>query len=163
MTGNNILFSRGLLNFDSTFDSKPEMQILKSALFQIFSIDFNNHVYKPFIDHTLSFSAVNNEVHFRHYEMIPTDKNAVQSAHLESLVEIGPRFSFRMSKVFLQNNHLIYFDKFALKSSETKNEINELKRKRKIKKNDNIRQHIENQRVTSDNPNRTLMISKVLN
>jgi len=95
--------------------------------------------------------------------MIPTDKNAVQSANLESLVEIGPRFSFRLSKIFLINNSMIYHDRFALKSRESKNEINELKRKRKIKKNDNIKKNIDNQRMTSDHPERTLMISKVLN
>lgn len=55
----------------------------------------------------MSFSVIDNEVHFRHYELIPTDKNAVQSAHLDSLVEIGPRFSFRLSKVFLDNNSMI--------------------------------------------------------
>jgi len=43
MTGNNILFSRGLLNF-AKFESSPEMNILKTALFQIFSIDFKNHL-----------------------------------------------------------------------------------------------------------------------
>mmetsp|Transcript_63567 Transcript_63567/g.53910 ORF Transcript_63567/g.53910 Transcript_63567/m.53910 type:complete len:108 (+) Transcript_63567:558-881(+) len=107
MTGNNILFSRGMLNFEKCFDNTPEMKILKEALFQIFSIDLKNHLYKPFIDHVISFSNVNNEVHFRHYELIPTDKSAVQSAHLESLVEIGPRFSFRLSKVMLNNNHMV--------------------------------------------------------
>lgn len=58
---------------------------------------------------------------------------------------------------------MIYHDRFALKSRESKNEINELKRKRKIKKNDNIKKNIDNQRMTSDHPERTLMISKVLN
>jgi len=107
MTGNNILYSRAVLVFDSKFDSDPKFKLMKEVLTQVFTVTRVDKQYKPFIDHAFSFSIVGEEIHFRHYELIPSDKSNVQHAHLESMVEIGPRWSVKIERIFGNEKKMI--------------------------------------------------------
>mmetsp|Transcript_27396 Transcript_27396/g.60214 ORF Transcript_27396/g.60214 Transcript_27396/m.60214 type:complete len:167 (+) Transcript_27396:545-1045(+) len=162
MTGNNILFSRALLVFDSKFDKDPVMQLMKEILTQVFTINTTNPNYKPFIDHTFSFSIVDGCIHFRHFEMIPSDKSNVEHALADTLVEIGPRWSFKVEKVFDDQGQIIYKDIIAKKSEVRLNEINDLKRKRKQINSKKFKDRHENQKMVDENPDRTLRIRKAI-
>lgn len=69
MTGNCLKGSRHILSFDKTFDSAPHWGLLKELLGQVFNVPKGSRRSKPFIDHVLSFSIVDNRVWFRNYQV----------------------------------------------------------------------------------------------
>ncbi|KAG0743260.1 hypothetical protein G6F57_002460 [Rhizopus arrhizus] len=71
MTGNCLKGSRHILSFDKTFDSAPHWSLLKELLGQVFNVPKGTRRSKPFIDHVLSFSIVDNRVWFRNYQASP--------------------------------------------------------------------------------------------
>ncbi|KAI9360944.1 Brix domain-containing protein [Pilaira anomala] len=106
MTGNCLKGSRHILSFDKTFDSAPHWSLLKELLGQVFNVPKGSRRSKPFVDHVLSFSIVDNKVWFRNYQIVEktpantpgfnplTDKEDI------SLVEIGPRFCLTPIRIF---------------------------------------------------------------
>ncbi|KAK9323890.1 Brix domain-containing protein [Lipomyces orientalis] len=110
ITGNCLRGSRPILSFDKTFDESPHYRLVKELLFHIFGVPKGSRRSKPFVDHVLAFSVVDNKVWFRNYqisEAIDTagsegstaveaeDKTTSSSKKKQltlSLVEIGPRF-----------------------------------------------------------------------
>jgi hypothetical protein len=50
------------------------MRVIRELFTQIFSTSECNEL-KPFIDHTLSLTSIDNKILFRHYEHIPTDRS----------------------------------------------------------------------------------------
>lgn len=94
-TGNCLKGSRPVLSFDHRFETTPHYQLIKELLIHNFGVPPHARKSKPFIDHVMSFSIVDDKIWVRSYEI----KNAVrnQKEHEEgeedlSLVEIGPRF-----------------------------------------------------------------------
>ena len=71
MTGNCLKGARHILSFDKTFDSAPHWSLLKELLGQIFNVPKGSRRSKPFIDHVLSFSIVDNRIWFRNYQVSP--------------------------------------------------------------------------------------------
>lgn len=69
MTGNCLKGSRHILSFDKTFDSAPHWGLLKELLGQVFNVPKGSRRSKPFVDHVLSFSIVDNRVWFRNYQV----------------------------------------------------------------------------------------------
>lgn len=69
MTGNCLKGSRHILSFDKTFDSAPHWGLLKELMSQVFNVPKGSRRSKPFIDHVLSFSIVDNRVWFRNYQV----------------------------------------------------------------------------------------------
>jgi ribosome biogenesis protein BRX1 len=69
MTGNCLKGSRHILSFDKTFDSAPHWGLLKELLGQVFNVPKGSRRSKPFVDHVLSFSIVDNKVWFRNYQV----------------------------------------------------------------------------------------------
>jgi ribosome biogenesis protein BRX1 len=62
LTGNCMLGSRPLLNFDSAFDSTPQFQLMKQLLADAFGTPFGHPKSKPFNDRVMSFFVIKNNI-----------------------------------------------------------------------------------------------------
>ncbi|KAK9464984.1 Brix domain-containing protein [Lipomyces arxii] len=108
-TGNCLRGSRPIVSFDRTFDESPHYKLVKELLFHIFGVPKSARKAKPFVDHVVMFSIVENKIWFRNYQISESIDTAAAdgSALVESedkkasskkkqltmsLVEIGPRF-----------------------------------------------------------------------
>ncbi|QLL34370.1 hypothetical protein HG536_0G02310 [Torulaspora globosa] len=97
-TGNCLKGSRPVLSFDHRFDTSPHYQLVKELLIHNFGVPPMARKSKPFIDHVMSFSIVDDKIWVRTYEISHSARNedeyelkADQQEDI-SLVEIGPRF-----------------------------------------------------------------------
>lgn len=137
MTGNCLKGSRGLLSFDKGFDetewgrlTKEVFTHVRSSVFsrvkskligfmKIFGVPQTARKAKPFIDHILTFSILDNKIWFRNFQVsarhtcyLKTSANGSQTQIIEkdplqpngppqtSLVEIGPRFVLTPIRIF---------------------------------------------------------------
>ncbi|CAI1708001.1 hypothetical protein SEUBUCD646_0O00840 [Saccharomyces eubayanus] len=94
-TGNCLKGSRPVLSFDHRFESSPHYQLIKELLMHNFGVPPTARKCKPFIDHVMSFSIVDDKIWVRTYEISHSTKNKDEYEDGEediSLVEIGPRF-----------------------------------------------------------------------
>lgn len=95
-TGNCLKGSRPVLSFDSRFDSQPHYRLIKELFIHNFGVPPQSRKLKPFIDHVMSFSIVDDKIWIRTYEISHEAKNTEEYEDSEenntSLVEIGPRF-----------------------------------------------------------------------
>ena len=98
LSGNCLLGSRPMLSFDASFDEKPHLQLVRQLFSTIFSIPKGHPGSKPFHDHVMSFTYVQEKVVVRHYQVLPPlhDKKREE----ESLVEIGPRLTLVPIRIF---------------------------------------------------------------
>jgi ribosome biogenesis protein BRX1 len=62
LTGNCMLGSRPLLNFDLTFESLPHFQVLKQILSDAFGTPLGHPKSKPFVDRVMSFFVIKNNI-----------------------------------------------------------------------------------------------------
>jgi len=62
LTGNCMLGSRPLLNFDVKFDSSAHFKLIKGLLTDSFTTPLGHPKSKPFIDHIISFFLVKNNI-----------------------------------------------------------------------------------------------------
>jgi ribosome biogenesis protein BRX1 len=62
LTGNCMLGSRPLLNFDSNFDNSPQFQLMKTLLSEALGIPMGHPKSKPFNDRVMSFFVVKNNI-----------------------------------------------------------------------------------------------------
>ncbi|KAJ3072171.1 CAAX prenyl protease 1 [Podochytrium sp. JEL0797] len=101
MTGNHLKGSRPILSFDSSFDNPetPHLQLLKEMFSQTFGTPRTSRKIKPFVDHVLMFSVVNDVVFFRNYQIIEKTIDR-QDEPETSLVEVGPRFTMSVVRIF---------------------------------------------------------------
>lgn len=119
MTGNCLKGSRPILSFDKEFDEKPHWTLIKEMFTQMFGVPKGARKSKPFVDHVISFSIVDNKVWFRNYQIIESDPGATALAKVDEaqdgrkkangasgasaqpkLVEIGPRMVLSPIRVF---------------------------------------------------------------
>ncbi|KAN0064515.1 Ribosome biogenesis protein brx1 [Thecaphora frezii] len=117
MTGNCLKGSRPLLSFDKAFDEAPHWTLIKEMFTQMFGVPRGARRSKPFVDHVLSFSIVDNKVWFRNYQIIESDPGATallaaqvavdgkkpkakEQNKQPTLVEIGPRMVLSPIRVF---------------------------------------------------------------
>lgn len=95
-TGNCLKGSRPVLSFDHRFETSPHYKLIKELLIQNFGVPPNARKSKPFIDHVMSFSIVDDKIWVRTYEVSNSARNKSEYEEEEqedlSLVEIGPRF-----------------------------------------------------------------------
>ncbi|KAG0670069.1 Ribosome biogenesis protein brx1 [Maudiozyma exigua] len=95
-TGNCLKGSRPVLSFDHRFETSPHYKLIKELLIQNFGVPPNARKSKPFIDHVMSFSIVDDKIWVRTYEVSNSARNKTEYEEEEqedlSLVEIGPRF-----------------------------------------------------------------------
>jgi ribosome biogenesis protein BRX1 len=99
LTGNCLKGSRFIVSFDAAFDEQPHLKMIKQLLEDAFSVPKSSRKVKPFIDHVISFSVLDNRVWFRHYQIIEKDGSKTKQEDL-SLVEIGPRFVMNPVRIF---------------------------------------------------------------
>jgi ribosome biogenesis protein BRX1 len=104
LTGNCMLGSRPLLNFDSSFDTFPHLQLLKILLRDAFGTPLGHPKSKPFNDRIMSFFVLNNNIWVRNYQIIERDEvkggEGGEKSGKVHLVEIGPRFVLVPIRIF---------------------------------------------------------------
>jgi ribosome biogenesis protein BRX1 len=103
LTGNCLKYSRPLLSFDASFDVFPHLKVAKQLLTATFNTPNNHPKSKPFYDHVITFYNLNNTIFFRNYQILNelSQKfcNDDDVSKLQ-LVEIGPRFSMTIVRIF---------------------------------------------------------------
>ncbi|KAJ3548160.1 hypothetical protein NM688_g5329 [Phlebia brevispora] len=100
MTGNCLKGSRGLLSFDKAFDETEWGRLTKEVFTHIFGVPATARKAKPFIDHILTFSILDNKIWFRNYQIVEKDPLQPNGPPQMSLVEIGPRFVLTPIRIF---------------------------------------------------------------
>ncbi|ODV69835.1 Brix-domain-containing protein [Hyphopichia burtonii NRRL Y-1933] len=95
-TGNCLKGSRPILSFDKSFNNLDHHRLLKELFTHCFGVPPNARKSKPFIDHVMTFSIVDNKIWVRNYQINETE-NLKENKDVNiddelSLVEIGPRF-----------------------------------------------------------------------
>ncbi|KAL1743477.1 Brix domain-containing protein [Schizophyllum fasciatum] len=100
MTGNCLKGSRGLLSFDKAFDDTEWGRLTKEVFTHIFGVPPGARKAKPFIDHILTFSLLDNKIWFRNYQILEKDPLQPNGPPQTSLVEIGPRFVLTPIRIF---------------------------------------------------------------
>ena len=103
LMGNCIKYSRPLLSFDKSFDEEPHLKLLKQMFIQTFGSPRGHPKTKPFYDHVICFFNVNNQIFFRNYQILNEIKERFTNADVEdkiNLLEIGPRFSLNLIRIF---------------------------------------------------------------
>lgn len=100
--GNNLMHSRPIVTFDPAFDTTPFLKLLKELLTQTFSAPADHRRTKPFVDHIISLSYLDNRIWFRHYQIVDAALNekVIDKSVESTLVEIGPRFVLNPIKCF---------------------------------------------------------------
>lgn len=94
-TGNCLKGSRPILSFDKSFTDSAHHELIKEMFIHTFGVPPNARKSKPFIDHVMSFSIVDNKIWVRNYQISETEEardSASAGEDTMSLVEIGPRF-----------------------------------------------------------------------
>lgn len=90
-TGNSLKGSRPILSFDAAFDKEPQYQLMKEMFLHTFGVPPRARKSKPFVDHVLSFSIVDNKIWVRNYQIAEEATTKDAQSELQ-LIEIGPRF-----------------------------------------------------------------------
>ncbi|CAI8034205.1 Ribosome biogenesis protein BRX1 homolog [Geodia barretti] len=70
LTGNCLKGSRPLLSFDPSFGGSPQLELLRELFTQVFSTPYHHPKSKPFVDHTLHFSVLDDRIWFRNYQIV---------------------------------------------------------------------------------------------
>jgi ribosome biogenesis protein BRX1 len=107
-TGNCLKGSRPILSFDASFDKHAHLRVLKELLTHTFGVPQSSRKIKPFVDHVMGFTIVEDKIWIRCYQISETEGSKAKNADKEvdeqqvaagvrgetnlSLVEIGPRF-----------------------------------------------------------------------
>lgn len=108
-TGNCLKGSRPILSFDASFDGQAHTKVIKEMLTHVFGVPQSSRKVKPFVDHVMGFTVVDEKIWIRCYQISETEasKQKPGEEHQEpsvlapkegkgetniSLVEIGPRF-----------------------------------------------------------------------
>lgn len=95
-TGNCLKGSRPILSFDKSFELDDHSKLLKELFTHNFGVPPNARKSKPFVDHVMTFSIVDNKIWIRNFQINETvenkesDDNDFNVEDL-SLIEIGPR------------------------------------------------------------------------
>jgi len=100
LVGNHLRGSRPILSFSRSFEELPHLQVLKEMFTHVFGVPRGHHKMKPFVDHVTSFSVADGCVWMRNYQI--TEPLTAKAGSLDGtgLVEVGPRLSMNLIKVF---------------------------------------------------------------
>jgi ribosome biogenesis protein BRX1 len=114
--GNCLKGSRPIVSFEGTWEK--EFAVMKEMLkqvgylrvsaeksisytiYQIFAVPKTSRRTKPFVDHIIHFSILDNKIWFRHFQIIPSKSTSSKDTPPISLSEIGPRFVLQPIKIF---------------------------------------------------------------
>ncbi|GHJ87890.1 hypothetical protein NliqN6_4292 [Naganishia liquefaciens] len=100
MTGNCLKGSRGIVCFDGGWDQDEHWRLMKEMITHTFSVPKTSRKLKPFIDHILTFSLLDNKIWFRNFQIVEKDPLKPSGPPQTSLVEIGPRFVLTPIRIF---------------------------------------------------------------
>ena len=101
LTGNCLLGSRPVLNFDTKFNTSVHWKVIKSLLRDAFNTPNYHPRSKPFVDRVMSFFIVKNNIWVRNYQIIEkADEKKTVRDEKATLVEIGPRFVLVPIRIF---------------------------------------------------------------
>lgn len=94
-TGNCLKGSRPILSFDKSFDLNEHFSLMKELFIHNFGVPPNARKSKPFVDHVMTFSIVDNKIWIRNFQINETLETKENDEDINvdelSLVEIGPR------------------------------------------------------------------------
>mmetsp|Transcript_16585 Transcript_16585/g.54009 ORF Transcript_16585/g.54009 Transcript_16585/m.54009 type:complete len:346 (-) Transcript_16585:241-1278(-) len=88
LTGNCALGTRPLLCFDGTFDTKPHWKVCRELLSLTFGSPRGHPKSKPFFDHALTFSIIDDSIWVRHYQITTTTDDAKAAAKKKKLEKV---------------------------------------------------------------------------
>ena len=153
LTGNALKGSRPILSFGKEFDESNDRKLMKQVISDIFNVEQNYPKSKPFIDHILQFSLVDDHIWFRNYQIVDGAGNDKLS-----LVEIGPRFYMQCVKILegCFGGNVVYLnEKYdspnVVRADERKEAQLESQRKsRKIKETKTARKELKEEKTTLD-------------
>lgn len=96
-TGNSLKGSRPILSFDKSFNDNDHNKLMKELFIHSFGVPPQARKSKPFVDHVMTFSIVDNKIWVRNYqinELVEHKEKDDENVAVDelSLVEIGPRF-----------------------------------------------------------------------
>lgn len=74
--------------------------LMNSADLQVFSTPKTSRRLKPFIDHLILFSLLDNKIWFRNYQVVERDPLVPHGPPTTALIEIGPRFVLTPIRIF---------------------------------------------------------------
>ncbi|KZO98936.1 ribosome biogenesis protein BRX1 [Calocera viscosa TUFC12733] len=100
LTGNCLKGSRGLVCFDEGFDSSENWKLIKEVFTHMFGVPPSARRTKPFIDHILTFSLVDDKIWFRNFQILEKDPENPSAPAKTTLIEIGPRFVLTPIRIF---------------------------------------------------------------
>eukprot|EP00605_Chrysophyceae_sp_TOSAG23-4_P001697 GSChrysophyteH1.ASY1.ANO1.1866.1 assembled CDS len=101
LTGNCLLGSRPLLNFDAHFATSPHWRLMKSMLVDCFGTPRGHPKSKPFVDRIMTFGIIKNNIWVRNYQILDkSDEKKSKKEQSTNLVEIGPRFVLIPIRIF---------------------------------------------------------------
>ena len=103
LMGNCIKYSRPLISFDKSFDESEHLKLLKEMFLQTFNSPKGHPKTKPFYDHQICFYNIDNQIFIRVYQILNEIKEKFTNADQEEkiqLLEIGPRFSLKLIRIF---------------------------------------------------------------
>eukprot|EP01041_Mallomonas_annulata_P002255 gene2255-4382_t len=98
LTGNCMIGSRPILDFDAKFTTTPHWRVLKALLTDAFNTPSGHPKSKPFVDRVMSFFVVKNNIWIRNYQIV--DKSDRTDGKETNLVEIGPRLVLIPIRIF---------------------------------------------------------------
>lgn len=110
LTGNCMKGSRPILTFDSAFEQREELKLLKCLFTDVFGTPRGHPKSKPFVDRVMGFYYADGKIWVRNYQILEEYATDAKEARIEkklfgksvstSLVEIGPRFVLNPIKIF---------------------------------------------------------------
>uniref|UniRef100_A0A7S3Q0T3 Brix domain-containing protein n=1 Tax=Chaetoceros debilis TaxID=122233 RepID=A0A7S3Q0T3_9STRA len=110
LTGNCMKGSRPILTFDSNFDEREELKLLKCLFTDVFGTPRGHPKSKPFVDRVMGFYYADKKIWIRNYQIMEDHAANAKEAHEQkkahgkamatSLAEIGPRFVLNPIRIF---------------------------------------------------------------
>ncbi|WWC73756.1 uncharacterized protein I206_107728 [Kwoniella pini CBS 10737] len=164
MTGNCLKGSRGLVSFDGSWDNEEHTKLLKEVLTHTFSVPKTSRRLKPFIDHILLFSLLDNKIWFRNFQIIEKDPLTPTGPPIPSLVEIGPRFVLNPIRIFEGSfgGSTLYSNPEFISPAATRASIKrDAGQKYKIRKQNEIERDQRQKRIREELPEDQLSRKKV--
>lgn len=142
LTGNCLKNSRPILSFDKSFDEAEHLKTAKYLLTDIFNTPYNHPKSKPFIDHVFNFAFCDGKIWFRNYQIFKDDENKEDF----KLIEIGPRFSLEIFKIFkgVYTGDILYKNETIKNVTELKKDKREeLEKKISMKAKKNLKKKLK--------------------
>ena len=113
--GNAMKWSKPILTFDKNFLKIPHLRLLRPVLSRLVKLKVNHPNSEPYFDHMISFFYFNSKIWFRNYQINFFDKKKNLQKNPIQIIEIGPRFSLFLRKLWGKNLNEIIYDSKILK------------------------------------------------